>query len=477
MYVTPDDQIKSVFQEIEMDPETAKFRLSGFSLYGITRFDLEMLYRFKYYEKFNRTLDKKSDNNQIALSSVTKTKTTRLEQMIVAARRAIRQKRYDAQFDVPGVKKKTVDVLFVATSGLKDPKKRSVELYDLIKHSKRKGFTVGFVLPCYDISIRRRSEYDLFYSVDLQSRAKLNGNDEKVVDSYISWIRNKIGFFSVEELGNLKRSINNQLALCEQLKTIINDSGAEYVVSRSLYSDKWVVMACQLSKSRCIEVQHGVFTRDNFYYHALGNSTEKDLLIPDIVMCLGEKWLSILRDQSNFWNKRNSGVVGVQMIHRFPEARRRKRVLVAFQNLNIELLDFRGEIQNLFRRFAHELRDFDFVFRPHPLDLTQITEMETNGVHILLSDPRAETSSDALANCDVLVCATSMMIYEALSIGIPVISLEKFRKMTVPDDIIFVKTTEEILNALKSGQRPRADPFKYNSPTNYSFFDKVVTTA
>lgn len=475
IYTTPDIEIKKVFTQLENTSGLNEFHINDFSLYGICRFYLEMCYRNRYLTEINKYTaysiakeEKKIKTNSDLLSKV--------KNKIAYYKENKLRKQYQEQFDPLNDHSEKYAQLFIATSGFRDSNDHSVELQDLILHEKKKGRKIAFVLPNYDHRIKRRKEYDLFLSFDLKKKIELSENDKIVIQKFKEFISQHLSLLDENALNGILPQVHFAISASRQLENIIQKLEVRTVTARSLYSDKWVVMACRKSGVNVLEIQHGVFTDDNFYYHSLGKLSNKDLLIPDQIACLGKEWLEILRKQDTNWNEKNSGLLGSSFKLNKPTKAGKRKVLIAFQDFDLAFLDIRKEVLDLFNTYSYELKEYEFTLRIHPANSSSNMGELPSHLNIHFSDPKKESAAEALAKCDVLICATSMMLYEALAFSIPVISFERFRKMTREKGVHFAKDSEQLLKEIQLAFSNSAQAIDYLNPLDYKFTDSILNT-
>lgn len=471
-YTTPDIEIKKVFAQLENAAGLKEFRIRDFCLYGICRFYLEMCYRSRYLTEVNKYNAFKNEgqdtNSQVRTSLLDKVKNK-----IAFIKEKKTKEKYQLQFDDLSTSREKYSELFVATSGFRDANDQSIELIDLIDHKKAKGMKIAFVLPNYNTNIKRRKQYDLFLSFDLKKKVELSIYEKQTIEKFVLFIAENLPLLDKSSLDGIYSQIHFAVSASEQLEKTIRHLNVKLVTARSLYSDKWVVMACRKAGAKVLEVQHGVFTEDNFYYHSLGALNFDELLIPDHIACLGNEWLKILRDQDSHWNEKNSGLLGSNF--RIPARKKgvTKKVLIAFQDFDLAFLDIRNEILDLFKKYTSQLAEYEFTLRIHPANTSGGLGIIPSTLRIRYSDPKKETAAEALSNCDVLICATSMMLYEALAFSIPVISFERFRKMTRNKGVHFASDADQLMNELKLATNSKADPIEYLNESDFQFTDSI----
>lgn len=475
IYTTPDIEIKKVFTQLENTSGLGEFRISDFSLYGICRFYLEMCYRNRYLTEINKytVYSNAKEEQEVKTHSDF---LSRVKNKFAHYKESKLRKQYQEQFDLLSDQSGKYSELFLATSGFRDANDHSVELQDLILHEKEKGRKIAFVLPNYDHRIKRRKEYDLFLSFDLKKKIELSEKDKIVIQKFKEFLSVHLSLLDENALYGIYPQIHFALSASHQLENIIRKLNVQTVTARSLYSDKWVVMACRKSGINVLEIQHGVFTDDNFYYHGLGNLSHKDLLIPDKIACLGKEWLEILRKQDTNWNQKNSGLLGSSFKLNKSTKTGKRKVLIAFQDFDLASLDIRKEVLDLFNTYTSELKEYEFTLRIHPANSSGNMGQLPSQLNIQFSDPKKESAAEVLAKCDVLICATSMMLYEALAFSIPVISFERFRKMTREKGVHFAKDSEQLLKEIQLAFSNSTQAIDYLNPLDYKFTDSILNT-
>lgn len=476
-YVTPDVEIKKVFQELESNVLINTFYIRNTNLYSICRFYLEMQYRNTYFYKYNKTelpTFHYSDRKKVKTYNSLLKLIHRIKSKLQYLQTRHQTSKYYKQFNDPSKINRHVDLLFVATSAFKNKHNQSLELFDLIKHCKNANETVAFAIPNYDTSIKRRKEYDYFFSLDHSSKIDFTDQEKKTCESFRNFIKENLILLSDAALDGIAPQIYSALSKGNDLKNLLQILKPKIVVARSLYSDKWLIIGCQASNVKCLEVQHGVFTYNNFYYHPLANLDSKTLLLPDLIACLGREWLSILQQQSSQWNISNSGTIGSPIKISRKNINKKTNVLIAFQDFDYDILDIRTDILIFFKKFSAKLKDFDFTLRFHPANENASKTIFPDLPFIHFSYPKTESITQALEKTDLLISATSMVIYEALTFNIPVISFERFRKMSCEKGITFVNNEEELFDVITNKKHFQSESPEYLSPSDFTFFDRVA---
>jgi hypothetical protein len=184
---------------------------------------------------------------------------------------------------------------------------------------------------------------------------------------------------------------------------------------------------------RCLELQHGIFSRD--HPDALGASAaaRRDrVLVPDAILLFGSYWADELRAGGFYGDELR--VTGSPRIDRF-RARRRDlrradeeacRVLVTSGGLaNEELARFVAETMSLARAGGFECR-FDVKLHPiYDSSSRQVyeTALGDAGQARILSGEERPSTLELLSEADAHVSISSACHYESLGIGVPTIVL------------------------------------------------------
>lgn len=181
---------------------------------------------------------------------------------------------------------------------------------------------------------------------------------------------------------------------------------------------------------RCVELQHGIFTRN--HPHALGvtaGAHRERLIVPDALLLFGPYWEEELR--AGGFYRDELCVTGSPQIDRFRARRDEVRkshegasnVLVTSQGVATdELARFLAETMSLARAGGFECR-VDLKLHPiYDSSSRKIYERALRGhdVRILASDQRPSTL-ELLSAADAHVSISSACHYEALGIGVPTI--------------------------------------------------------
>lgn len=480
-YITPDIEAKNEFAKLENNVAITHLEIAGIKLYSICRFYLEMCYRIGYYNSINKKKFQSEPEPNVEPIATRKNSlfnriVNKFYYFFFNKQNNYRKSKYLKQFDDASVGTANVDYLIVATSSWMDDKSYSIELYSLIKVLKEQKKTIAFVLPNYSTKIKRRKEYDYFYTMDINKLVSFNATEVAVIDQFKSNLSKYATCLTQQNIDRISYHVSYILSLANQLTDIIKVVKPKHVVARSLYSDKWVPLACNKANVSCIEVQHGVFTKNNFYYHSLSQLTHKELLIPDFIFCLGNEWLKILRNSSPLWHGNNSGLIGtsINVAPKNTSQTGKKIVTIAFQDFSYELLDIRKDINDFLLKYASQLPDIQFCLRVHPADTEKGLSYFNLTDSIVLSNPVKETVADVLKKTDVLICATSMLMYEALSHNIPVISFEKFRKMCEVEFINFIKDIDELFAILLTSSYLKPTNVEYINPFTINDFNVLI---
>jgi hypothetical protein len=182
---------------------------------------------------------------------------------------------------------------------------------------------------------------------------------------------------------------------------------------------------------RCVELQHGIFTRD--HPDALGDTAARyreRLIVPDALLLFGQFWEDELCAGGFYGDELR--VTGSPRIDRFRARRdvrtrgeRACKVLVTSQGVATEeLAGFLAETMSLARKAGFACR-LDLKLHPIYDSSSQETyecTLRGNDVRILASEQQPSTL-ELLSAADAHVSISSACHYESLGIGVPTIVL------------------------------------------------------
>lgn len=435
-----DSRIRSVFFRIESDPSVFDYRIDGISIYFILRFPLEMQLR-----NFHSAMPPRKQGNI-------------LNRLRSAAGKLIRSSKGNGNSKKVPVNDPLLpsSFLFVSTSDWTIAPGESMELTDIIKYYRNAGEPINFVQPDYSGNIQKQAYHDSFSSIDVNKIYPLRFDEKQLVDSCIDHVQKGLGIDLDDERDALKRHVSKVLGMSYQLREIICKVQPKYVFARSVYTEPWIPIACSLAGTDCVEVQHGVMTPDNIYYQSphLSNIGKGRLLFPDHIFTLGEQWRQILIAQQNHYHHNNVHSLGFK--HPAAGQRQRKgrlRMLVCLQPGVFSMDDF---LKQFIEEYGSGLLEagIQVIIRPHPNNITGTTEIYRRYLNtaIMISNSREVNFYEELNCSDIVFSASSMCLYEAISMGIPAVSLEKFRPVTISSHLKYVKSCAEMFEFILAVQ-------------------------
>ena len=187
------------------------------------------------------------------------------------------------------------------------------------------------------------------------------------------------------------------------------------------------------------EVQHGMFsTREPAYsWQEFHREVPLKLPLPDTQVVFGEVWAEQLRE-AGYWSQENIVVARNPLIseyHRLFLRQREARKTSEARPLQV-LFPTQGYVREAAVKFwvsvleaSNHLQTnfFQLSIKVHPLerdytrDYSELAEKYADRVSIISEDIE---SFDAMLSADVVVGYTSLMMVEAIGIGLPVIGLE-----------------------------------------------------
>lgn len=469
-YITPDIEIKKLFTSLETNSKITELKVKNDSIYSMFRYHLEIIVRIAYSEVINKIEQKEKQSVSIAPS--------RQSNIIERIKVRVCRKCYYRQFDNLADFQGNAKIVFVATSPQVNNKNHSIELADLISNCNQKKITSAFVLPEYNYTIRRNKTIHLknYFALNEYWNNDIHFSEEDLnnLELFKKLVCSTIKFISPKDLTGLNGVVAWQLKNAAALQRILKVVKPTSVVARSLYSDKWVVMAANREQIQTIELQHGVFTDDNFYFYSLSNLTFKDLLIPTKILCLGKEWLDILRKQSSHWTNLNSATIGMNNFFGKKQFKISKPVfLIALQDLSVELFNFYDFMVKLLAENPEIYNRYEVVIRPHPIDVDSKQIRNTKLENCRISHYNQESVSSILSKANVLLTASSMMLYEAQALNITAVSLEQYRYLTIEKNIMFLTDTKNFIEKLDHFEQTKLS-LEYINEYDFSAFEQLV---
>ncbi len=476
-----DEEIKEIFSRIESDISIISLQVRDWSIYSLCRFYLETLVRENLHLAYkNKDLEIKVNRKaEKFYNRITKALVNRVVYFYPRMKTAIAKKVNKKQFDSV-VTAGQNDILIVAPSGLHDSKFQSSEFKELVEYLKCLGKKIYFVQPNYNHKLVKNHKFDKFFLIDIYKIADISVEEYKSIQLFVK----QLSLFGPGcdniDVNMILNIVSVQLSQASQLDNIIKVVKPKFIFSKSLYSNSWVILASRMNSVKSIEIQHGVFLPDNIYYYPLNEQIREKLLLPDYIGCLGNIWMDILRKQSVFWNDSNAFIYGDKNIGKLRvinnEKKQKLNVLIAFQPSNNKILAIHEDIRVLLNEIEMRvLENFHFIFRFHPMETNKniLKSQASKPLNITISDSKKISIYEELKNVDVLITGTSMCIYEALYLGVKVISFERFRKLTIEKDVVFVKNEVELLKELETPSNYMKHN-EYLSDLNFDFIKKLI---
>ena len=262
----------------------------------------------------------------------------------------------------------------------------------------------------------------------------------KEVRRLLSFVSGKLKMSLETHLESCVVTVVYTLSMAKQLAGIIKAANARMVFGRSIYTEPWIPIACVKANALSVEVQHGVVSPDNLYYQ-ITNATKPEprLLFPDYMLTLGKRWTEILLNYDQRYDRTNTFTLGIRNMPVRTMTPRKYTVLICLQP---GIFDIGPLVIKLCRQYKETLsrENIKLLIRPHPSSVQSTMEEFNEYINedfIQIENSRQVEFYKNLEESDVLVSLSSMCLYEALSIGIPVISFEYSRGITIPDGIIF----------------------------------------
>ncbi len=469
-YITPDIKIKKLFISLETNSKITELKVKNDSIYSMFRYHLEIIVRIAYSEVINKIEQKEKQSVSIAPS--------RQSKIIERIKVRVNRKRYYSQFDNLTDFQGNAKIVFVATSPQVNNKNHSIELADLISDCNQKKITSAFVLPEYNYTIKRNKTIHLknYFALNEYSDNDIHFSKEDLnnLELFKELVCSTIKFISPKDLTGLNGVVAWQLKNAAALQRILKVVKPTAVVARSLYSDKWVVMAANREEIQTIEVQHGVFTKDNFYFHSLSSLSLKELLVPTKIVCLGNEWLSILRKQDQHWTNLNSATVGTRNFFENKKQDVSKPVfLIALQDLSVELFNFYDFMVKLIAENPEIYERYEVVIRPHPIDVDSKQIRNTKLENCRISHYNQESVASILSKANILLTASSMMLYEAQALNVTAVSLEQYRYLTIDKNILFLEDTANFIQKLEQFEKTKVS-VEYLNKYDFNAFEQLA---
>ena len=252
-------------------------------------------------------------------------------------------------------------------------------------------------------------------------------------------------------------------------------------MARSVYTEPWVVLACKRTGAKCIEVQHGVITPDNIYYQSPVSikMREDKLIFPTYILTLADEWKKILISQESGYDSDNTFTLGVkeELKRTFRANAETLNVLICLQH-GIYSID--NILESFFSKYGKQIEKegISIFIRPHPnaFSATNLKYKYFVGSNIMIQDSREIKLIDSLCTSQIMISPSSMCLYEAMALGIPTASFEKFKGVTIPDGLKYLKDEEDMwafILDVKAGNYKQMQ-IPYLCPYNPRVLDKFI---
>lgn len=428
-----DLEVKNIFCCLEEDIEIYKYTIKGTYLYDLLRFNLEI--DFRYQHEYNKTNWKYNYNKLREILSRYKSKIFHL----VGNDNKI--------FSNEGVSYENIipsKFLFVSTSSWTRKPSESLELYDIIKYYHSRDEVISFVQPNYFNNILKQPYHNNFFSIDL-NQIELSENEQKEVSDFITYVSSKLKMDFSRNIRNYQNCIASIFYLTEELVKIIKVTKPKFVFSRSLYTEKWVVLACKLMDVKCIEVQHGVVGANNIYYQSIN----KEFLLPDIILTMGDEWTNILLKSTSKYTRNNVFTLGYKIKKEIKNHNQKSsaQILFCLQHGIFQVNDLIIKFFNKYGKLL-EFNNISITLRPHPNALEPTLKMfeRFSSINIEIQNSKQINLNAVIQNYDGIISPSSMCLYESLSYGIPAASFEKFKGTTISEGLNYLTDENSIWN-------------------------------
>lgn len=461
MRLLSDKEVKDVFFKLEAAPKTFSYRINNTSLYFILRFNIEIHYR---------------DHQKAEVVSTGTRVKMQLKQMLKNLKDRKTRRPAEMPHDIA-----SSPLLFVSTSDWLLSPGESAELVEIIKYYRTQGETINFVQPDYfGNSITRQSYHDGFFRIRTGDRVRLSSGEKKTIKDFIAYISGCLGIDLRGKYREYADYIAYVFSMATQLTQAISAANAERVFVRSVYTNPWVLMACRQTGCKCIEVQHGTLNPDSIYYQFNDVSVTSHLLMPDYILTVGEQWRKIVLNQDNHYSPAAVINLGCNEDALFGQwdGQPPFQVLICLQHGIFSIDD---ELVSFLDRFGSRLHKegIHIRVRPHPHSVRQTmqTYERFTGAYFKIVNSREIPFLDDLRHTDVLLSPASMCLYEAISFGIAAVSFEKFRGVTIDNELMYVNSDHELFDFIVSVKKGvyKQKKVEYLSPFNESVLRNFLT--
>jgi len=437
-----DKKIHDFFFSLEKNPELFSFRLDGFSLYFILRFNIEESIRSQIQGKEH------IPSQNFSFRSF-------FREIIASIRNKINTYKALALSDFDSLNSiKETSSIFVCTSS----NEKGLEMQDILLYFKEKNKPVQFIQGLYQKKFNRREYYDVLLPYFSNEIISLNEKEKNALKSFIIYLNKRLSIDNLNfdyELKNWEKYLSNIKYKKQKLDKYLKKAKCKNVFSCSLYTEPWVLMACFENSVKCIEVQHGVFTNYSIYYQSSIKPSKETLLMPDYILTMGEEWKNILCNYNYIYNDTNVfsiGTRGFEKVHQKSEqsTKLKDKVLIATQPGIYNISSFLMEFFEIYYTWL-KTKPFKFVIRVHPREnLSNYQQFNKFEEIVEIQAGVTYDSYTAISESMAVIGATTMCLYEALSFGIPAISLSKYKGSIIQGNIHIIESVNDLFDLLNN---------------------------
>jgi hypothetical protein len=452
--IISDSCVKDVFFKLESDGRVFDYRIKNVSLYFILRFSIELYFR---------------DPSKPLIEPPLK---RYIKRMLHSAKYLFTKTHASAI--MPS------EFLFVSTSDWTDAAGESVELVDIIKYYKSKNQLINFVQPDFTGKyIHRQPYHDNFIRINTKARARLNSAEKSTLKSFLKYLSGVLQRNYEEVYEPYADYTAYTFSMATQLEKLIRESDAKVIFARSIYTEPWVLIACNKAKAKCIEVQHGAVHPDSVYYQSSAGKPSKDLLFPEYILTVGEEWRNILLKQHNHYSA--DSVLNLGCRETLEEVSNDHHsefeVLICLQHGFFSIDDI---LVPFFHTHAAVLKEARVTvkLRPHPHTVRETMEIYKGfeGPRFRIINSRAVPFHDDLETAALLVSPSSMCLYEAIAFGIPTASFERFKQVSIGKELLYCESPEQLFQFIMDVRngKYRQKKVEYLSPFNPDVLEALL---
>lgn len=440
-----DKRIREIFFKFEQKRNIFDYKIEGVSFYCLLRFSMEMHIRSRF------KIEDEIKSSSVGFVAKVKNKLANL----MPKKRA--KESYDKLFEgeEQGL---SSPFLFVSTCEQKNEEGCSIDLYDIVKYYHNKRYKINFIQPNYgfDPFPQKSSNCDSFFPLYIDRHKNLPKEAKIQLNEFLK-VLDEVEDFGFAQLCDYYDSLlGNLIDRASQLEEYIRQMNPKFVFARSVYTATWIVLACHKTNAKLIEVQHGVVGADNIYYqsiHKRNTLDYGDLIMPDYILTLGEKWREILFKQNSFYDESNTFTIGSSLYNKSPllecnkEGKKRLTFTLQGNKMN-RMLSINESVMNFIEQYIDRLVELnvEVIIRPHPSEFKLTSKFfKKYKKDVLIENPSSKSSIESIECSDWIVSATSMCLYEAMAMGKVAVSYTKFKGMNSNNpDIQYVQDNEQL---------------------------------